>query len=85
MWDEAAPVMVPCPRCDGTGLISTSRVSWYAAVAWETHKDDECGYVEAIKMLRSWTGLSLKDAKDAIERARAIDNAPVLDGEASNE
>ena len=62
--------MKPCPRCGGTGQVSVGQSAWLAAAAWEAYADDDLGFIKAIKALRGWTGMSLKDAKDAIEAAR---------------
>ena len=65
----------PCPRCGGTGQVSVSQSAWLAAAAWEAHADDDLGFIKAIRTLRGWTGMGLKDAKDAIEAARTESEA----------
>lgn len=70
MGDNEA-LMVDCPRCMGSGKVLSPPLTILAAAAWEAHKDDgNYGYIKAIRTLRCWTGMGLKEAKDAINSQR---------------
>lgn len=61
---------MPCPRCAGSGKVVIEDLKRLAAVAWEAHRDEAHGFIYAIRTLRGWTGLGLREAKDAIESAQ---------------
>ena len=66
-------LMVDCPRCNGTGKVTSPPLGVLAAAAWEAHKDSgSLRLIHAVKTLRCWTGMGLKDAKDAIEAQRLV-------------
>ena len=66
---DEKPLLVDCPRCNGSGKVSAPTLETLAATAWAAHEDDPHRFIHAIKTLRSWTGMELRDAKDAIENA----------------
>lgn len=66
--------MVDCPRCNGTGKVTSPPLGVLAAAAWEAHNDsnDTLRLIQAVRTLRGWTGMGLKNAKDAIEAQRLV-------------
>ena len=64
---DEKPLLVDCPHCHGSGKVSAPHLETLAATAWAFHKGDELQLIKAIKTLRGWTGMSLRESKNAIE------------------